>query len=472
MALLTTFLAAGVVFLFAYNREATAPPSSLAFPVDPLPKIDTSRVDIDGEFERWKELNKFKAKGRPLPVSGGRAAAGRKKLKEQEIVPEDDPKNPKGFLGDIQEVDVDDEGYAFSREKPKVGAPTRKGLNTKPDTSRFKNFPVVRTEPKEYAQVPLHFKDKKIQPMDFRIYSHNIKNGGHDVLVPGEEAWADRFAKIAASIRFNTGANSIVTLQECYKFQLDDLLGDLNRFSPNDSPEWLAYGAGRIDGKEEGEYVPILYRTADWELALGDTIWLNEKDPQSSLAGWDAKYARIVSYVTLKNKKTGNFINVFNTHFDHFGTMARVGSAQLIASKMDKINGWPSFLSGDLNAEPSDKSYRLLASKYHDLAKLATVYNSYGHLKLTVTGFGGEMLLGKGQNIDYIFAPKYAIKITQKPDCDGYYDKEKEKKKDPAAVHLYLQLRQFGMLHSKFNGLYMSDHRPIVADYHMGANNC
>lgn len=469
---MTTFLAAGVVFLFVYDRHSTPAPSNSAFPDHPLPKIDTSRVDYDAEFERWKELNKFKPKGRPVPVAGGRAAAGRKKLKEQEIVPEDDPKNPKGFLGDIQEVDSDDERYAFSGEKPKVGAPSRKGLNVSPDTSRYNNFPVVKTENRPYAQVPLHFKERKIVPLEFRIYSHNVKNGGHEVLGPGEEPWADRFGKIVASLRFNTARNSIVALQECYKFQLDDILADLNRFSPKGSPEWLAYGAGRIDGKEEGEYVPILYRNDDWDLVFSDTLWLNEKDPRSSLEGWDAKYLRIVSYVTLKHKQSGNFVNVFNSHFDHYGPVARVGSAQLIATKMDEINGWPSFLCGDLNAELNDKSYKYLSSKLRDLAKLATVYNSYGHLKLTVTGFGGEMLLGDGQNIDYIFAPKYAIKITQKPDCDAYYDKEKDKKKEPAAAHVFLQLRQFAMLHSKFNGLYMSDHRPIVADFLLGPNNC
>lgn len=77
-----------------------------------------------------------------------------------------------------------------------------------------------------------------------------MKNGGYHSLVPGEQSWSDRLIPLVASIKFNTFAdNSIVTLQEVYKFQMLDILKELNRHEPD---KWEYYGKGRIDGEEIG----------------------------------------------------------------------------------------------------------------------------------------------------------------------------------------------------------------------------
>ncbi|ODV79015.1 DNase I-like protein [Suhomyces tanzawaensis NRRL Y-17324] len=294
-------------------------------------------------------------------------------------------------------------------------------------------------EDKSYPSVPL----TKIQPMKFRVYSHNIKNGGHTDLVPGEQPWEHRVDDITASIKFHRSQNSIVTLQEVYKFQLDSIVDALNKVG-----EWDWYGVGRIDGKEMGEFVPILFRTSEWELVFSDTVWLNDKDPRTALEGWDAKYLRIVSYVTLKNKHTGNHINVFNTHFDHVGQEARHGSAKAIIRRMEDINQWPSILCGDLNFEPEEDTYDILAQSLQDVSKLATDDTRYGYTDSSVTGFADEVLALGGQKIDYIFAPKYATSMNGQ--CKGT---------------VRMSLEAWGVLQSKFGQYYMSDHRPLVADF-------
>lgn len=384
---------------------------------------------------------------------------GSKKLK--------DSKNPNGFLGDTTEISPEDKDALSglydeveepkANDKPPLGAPGPNGFDI-PDVP-------ATIEDKDFANVPSFFTDKKIENLKFRIYSHNVKNGGHQDLVEGEEPWADRFHKITSSIKLNSMVNTVVTLQEVYRFQLDDIMADLNRFSPSDKPEWSFYGQGRIDGKDTGEFVPIIYKNDEWELVFSDTLWLNEKDPRTALEGWDAKYLRIVSMATLKHRNTGNYINIFNAHFDHVGEIARIGSAQLISKQMAQINEWPSFLMGDLNTPVTENAYTLLTDKLKDLSSLTTPFNHYGHSKSTITGFEGQYLANGGECIDYIFAPKYATKIDQKPNCNS-------KDESNASKYLSLKLHGFGLMHSKFDGLYMSDHRPLVADYVLSSKQC
>lgn len=376
--------------------------------------------------------------------------------------PELDPSNPHGFLGGVHEID-DDELELFNGMYEGADS-DEKGLNRAGVPKKGNKAKPVLTEDKDFADVPQDFSKIDVAPMRFRIYSHNVRNGGRETLDPGEETWLKRYRKITASIQFNSQSNTVVALQEVYKFQLDDIMRDLNRYSPPDEPEWEAYGVGRIDGDQTGEFVPILFKTSEWEMVFYDSLWLNEDNPRLALEGWDAKYLRIVSFVTLKHV-SGNYINVFNTHLDHMGEMSKQGLASIILSKMEAINKWPSFLCGDLNTEPNEKAYHIITESYRDLAKLTTAFNRYGHSRSTVTGFEGEVLVNGGQNIDYIFAPSYTAKLGDTILCDELVSLPPEQR------YLDLRLRGFGMLHSKFNGLYMSDHRPIVADYTL-KNRC
>lgn len=323
--------------------------------------------------------------------------------------------------------------------------------------------PPVKIKSKTFPKIADNFKKIKIKPLDFRIYSHNIKNGGHVELTAGEEPWIKRLPKIVNSIKFNCKPNTIITLQEAYKFQILDIMDELNKYSPKSKPEWSYYGKGRIDGGDMGEMVPVIYRNAEWELVFDDTVWLNEFDERTALAGWDAKYIRVLSYVILKHKATKNYINVFNTHLDHIGVLSRLASIEKIIKKAETLNQWPSFLCGDLNSEPEGQIYRLLTENWVDSGRQISPENRYGHEKSTVTGFIDDILELGGQNIDYIFAPYYTVNLDDKVSC-----KKVPKSSSNAKDKILLQLKAFGLLHSRFDGLYMSDHRPLAADYYLG----
>ena len=316
-----------------------------------------------------------------------------------------------------------------------------------PDPTTFPEMPA-----KEYPKIPALKDSKFTEKLPFRIYSHNIKNGGVHKLELGEPVWETRKTMVVSSIRAHYAPNMIVALQEAQRFQMDDILHGLNLIEEPGS-QWKAYGKGRIDGKEMGEHVPFLIKENEFEVVYDDTFWLNEKNVRRPLVGWDAKYPRSATYVTLKHKESGTYFNIFNAHFDHKGEDARVESDKLIIQKMAQVNEWPSFLCGDFNARPSEECYGEANDVYQDVHAITASYNWYGHPDYSVTGFTGNYLKD-AKRIDYIFAPKHIVKALE-PLCsesvDGYL----------------LQLRGYGMLHSKFGGVYMSDHRPIMADFMM-----
>jgi endonuclease/exonuclease/phosphatase family metal-dependent hydrolase len=64
------------------------------------------------------------------------------------------------------------------------------------------------------------------------------------------------------------------------------------------------------------------------------TFWLSEQ-PIAGSKSWDAAITRIVTWAKFKDLKTKKVFFVFNTHFDHRGTVARRESANLLLKKID-----------------------------------------------------------------------------------------------------------------------------------------
>lgn len=254
-----------------------------------------------------------------------------------------------------------------------------------------------------------------------RLYTNNIRyDNGHPE--PGEPVWKERAPLITESIHFHTaGGTSVVCLQEVLHNQLEDILKNLN-----ENEEWEYYGVGRTDGKTAGEYSPIFFKTADWKLISSNTYWLSET-PEKPSRGWDAALERIVTVVILQSRKLNKQIKVLNTHFDHQGVKARAELARLIMSKMEI--GPPAFLCGDFNTEPTDEPYKLLSqSGFKDSRIQGLVYGFHS----TFSGFNKDH--EDNTIIDYIWAGNGTT------------------------------WRSYGVVPNNY-GKYMSDHRPVIADY-------
>lgn len=184
-----------------------------------------------------------------------------------------------------------------------------------------------------------------------RVMSFNIR---YDAASDGENRWEIRKGMVVGLIRWH-GAHFIGAQEVLYN-QLAYLSNSLKGYG--------FIGVGRDDGRMKGEYACIFYDSSRYERVRDSTFWLSPT-PDSISRGWNAAIRRICTYGLFRSKSTGRMIWVFNTHFDHIGDTARLESARLIISRIEKLNaghGWPVVLMGDFNARPGQPPILHLSS--------------------------------------------------------------------------------------------------------------
>ncbi|NNE75668.1 MAG: endonuclease/exonuclease/phosphatase family protein [Pricia sp.] len=217
--------------------------------------------------------------------------------------------------------------------------------------------------------------------------TYNIK---YDNVNDTVNNWNDRKTEMVNLL--NHYAPNFIGLQEVLYNQLtylDEALEDYDYV-----------GVGRDDGKQKGEFSPILYDFRKYKLLQGNTFWLSPT-PEKISVGWDAALERICTYGLFEEMKTGEKIWVFNTHFDHVGELAREQSAQLILKKIKEINtqNLPTILMGDLNLTPEKKPILALKMEMDDGKEISK--NKFYGPSGTFNGFDQNRVLDR--RIDYIF---------------------------------------------------------------------
>ncbi|KAH6841010.1 Endonuclease/exonuclease/phosphatase [Chaetomium sp. MPI-CAGE-AT-0009] len=277
-----------------------------------------------------------------------------------------------------------------------------------------------------------------VPPLSIRLVTLNIrydtKNPG-----PGEKPWSVRCPRLCAQLSFITSGQDspFVCLQEVLHSQLTDIQTSLG-------PSWGRIGLGRKDGKQAGEYSPIFFRADHWECQRSRTYWLSST-PEVPSKGWDAALERVVTMGTFTHRRTGAVVTVMNTHLDHTGEVAREQSARLL---LELARTWPGehapepstpvFLGGDLNSTPTGRAYKVLTEPglgMRDISDILPRYAKYGNKEITFTSFGDRN--EHPARIDFLFARELGG----------------------------LRFLSFGILPNKFDdGVYLSDHRPVVAD--------
>ena len=240
-------------------------------------------------------------------------------------------------------------------------------------------------------------------------------------------------------------------MQEVLRPQLDDILSGLNRDSTAanaSSPEWSFIGVAREDGKEEGEYSPILYRPSIWTLSNWTTIWLSEP-PDVPSKGWDAGSTRILTIGDFVHKESGQAVIAMNTHFDNAGTISRENSARIVTEQINArqttANGTkPVILTGDFNSEPNQEAYQYLtqeSSPVDDVREQVPEDERYGNRIGTFTGF--DRANEAHTLIDHILVDKKSA----------------------------WDVRTYAVLANVFDeGVYYSDHQAVVSDLRLDLN--
>jgi len=208
---------------------------------------------------------------------------------------------------------------------------------------------------------------------EIAIMSFNLRySNGQDSL----NHW--RYRKEAVVKMINTTAPDVIGFQEALYDQV--LYLDTNCI------QYRRVGIGRDDGNKEGEFAAIYFLKKRFAVVDSGNFWLSETPDVPSL-GWDAACKRIVTWVHLEDTLLDNEFYIFNTHFDHAGTIARKESALLLLKKIEELaycfeNNI--FITGDFNTGSDDPIFLPLKKYFKSARDVAPVtdksftFNDFG----------------------------------------------------------------------------------------------
>lgn len=256
---------------------------------------------------------------------------------------------------------------------------------------------------------------------EIKVMTYNIR---FDNPGDGLNAWPNRRDFWVSQVRFHHPL--VLGVQEALKHQLDEI--------DKAFPEYQYIGVGRDDGGDTGEFSAIFYDSTKLRLLNQGTFWLSPT-PAVPSKGWDAALNRICTF-GLFQPRAGAPFWVFNTHFDHVGTHARVASAQLILDQIEEKNSdnYPIILMGDLNLTPDTPPIQLLAKTLRDTYTTAA-YPPLGPAG-TFTGFSWEAIVDR--RIDYIFVSEQIATLKTAILTDSR-DKRYPSDHFPVIAHLRLE---------------------------------
>lgn len=226
-----------------------------------------------------------------------------------------------------------------------------------------------------------------------RLMSFNIRYGTAD---DGENVWENRKGLVFDVICGYKG--DVVGLQEALRFQIDEIRRAL--------PEYGEVGAGREDGKKEGEYCCILYRKDRFKAAEEGTFWFSNSPWVPGSIHWGNECTRICTWVRLIDKETGEGFYVYNVHLDHVSQPSREKSAELLAKKVDRReHDEPFFVMGDFNAAEDNKAIHYLRGWGETTSPVVMVdtYRIVHPFEKEAGTFHGFRGGRDSEKIDYIF---------------------------------------------------------------------
>lgn len=196
-------------------------------------------------------------------------------------------------------------------------------------------------------------------------------------------------------------------------------------------PEYSFVGRGRGKTETADEFSPVFYKTEKYNLISSGTFWYS-KTPEKCSNTWLSAFKRICTWAVLEDKETGFTFAVFNSHWDHLSVKSRENSAQLLIEKINEYApDMPVILTGDFNCEPNTKAFESLVN--------AGFVSSMYVADETVNG-GTYHGYTKGDAADEM--PIDHIMLA----------------KDSGYAH------SFRIVTEKYNGIYPSDHFPIVGE--------
>lgn len=252
------------------------------------------------------------------------------------------------------------------------------------------------------------------------VMTYNIRFNNPD---DGPNAWPKRREAVIGLI--SKYDPDLFGLQEALIDQIHDIHDGLGHYS------W--FGVGRDDGVARGEFSPVFYRDERFDLLDGATFWLSETPDVPGSMGWDAACPRVVTWVKLQDRSSGEILFFFNTHFDHMGDTARMESARFLMEKIREIAGdYSVVVTGDFNLKESEGPYFILTDESKDFHLTDTRHQVNPAEGPDYTYMGFDFVGEPGEIIDYIF------------------------------VRNFKEVFSHRIITDNTNGIYPSDHLPVM----------
>ncbi|MCL1615419.1 endonuclease/exonuclease/phosphatase family protein [Bacteroides sp. ET71] len=185
-------------------------------------------------------------------------------------------------------------------------------------------------------------------PQSVNVMTFNIRL---DTESDSLNAWPHRRAEVGRMLGYY--APDLLGMQEVLPQQMTALKEML--------PQYTALGVGREDGKAEGEFSPIFFRTDRFELLRSGNFSLSPTPNEFGVKGWGAACNRICTWALLKDRQNGREVAYFNTHLDHVSAEARREGMRLIVDSLKAIApAMPAIVTGDFNCLPDDEPAQVL----------------------------------------------------------------------------------------------------------------
>ncbi|KLT45013.1 Endonuclease/exonuclease/phosphatase [Cutaneotrichosporon oleaginosum] len=180
-------------------------------------------------------------------------------------------------------------------------------------------------------------------------------------LFPGSDClrWSDRKAMLQAEMAKHASAD-VICLQEC------DRLGDMRGAVPGHAAV-EARGEGKLHG------LVVLYATARWRVRASRAVALDMEhlNPgEGAAARGGSRATRNMGLIVALESEEGEGIVVATTHLFWHPKFEYERTRQIIvllramrAMQADEdIEAWPALLAGDLNTQPAEAAYQILAA--------------------------------------------------------------------------------------------------------------
>ncbi len=196
-----------------------------------------------------------------------------------------------------------------------------------------------------------------------KICNYNIRYYNNDG--NSEIHWPKRKAKVFEMIQRHE--MDVCGIEEITKYQSPDFISTLTEY------EYVGYG--RDNGKENsagasGEQTGLIYKK-DRYIKLDQGRFFLSKTPYKVSKVSNSDFNRLVAWVKLKDRTSGEEFFFFSTHFNHNYTaqkvQVRTDQAEVAIKVVPEIAGeYPYFFAGDFNCEITEPAYEMLSTRWTD----------------------------------------------------------------------------------------------------------